>query len=265
MYVQILHAALSSSALAPLLAPVLPLWLTLVSCLLAAMLIGALWAAVPALLKACYGINEIVTTLMMSFLGVNLANVLIKLAFRDPGTSVPQTLTLAPGERLPKMLGTSVHLGVALALAVTLLIHFLMTRTALGLRLRIIGCSPRAAVHAGLAVRRLTVVAFGLSAALAGLAGAVEILGVWGTMRTDWNPAYGLLVIPLVFLARFNGITVIAFVFLFAVIAIGGETAARRTDLPNDFVLLLVGLLLIFMALMEWLSQRLRARKAVGL
>ena len=81
-----------------------------------------------------------------------------------------------------------------------------MTRTSLGLRLRILGANPRAALHAGLNPVRLTVIAFVLSGALIGLSGSVEILGVQGSFRADFNPAYGLLVIPLVFLARLNAI-----------------------------------------------------------
>ena len=86
----------------------------------------------------------------------------------------------------------------------------------------------------------LTVAVFALSAALIGLAGAVEILGVLGNVRADWNPAYGLAVIPLVFLARCNGFAAIVFVLLFSVLSIGGESAARRLGVPHYFTLVLV-------------------------
>lgn len=258
---QFLLAAVFAAAMAPPLAAALPVWLALLLTLVAAFAIGALWSALPALLKAGYGINEIVTTLMMSFLGVSLANVLVKLPFNDPATTVPQTATLAAADRLPRLFGTTVNLGIVIALAAILAVHWLMTRTAFGLKLRVVGANPRAAVHAGLPVARLTLAAFGLSAGLAGLAGGVEILGVWGNMRADWNPGYGLLVIPLVFLARFHGVAVIGFVFFFAVLSIGGETAARRADLPNYFNLFLVGLILVFMALTEWLGQRWQQRR----
>lgn len=258
---QFLLAAVFTAALAPELTAQLPRGLSLFLCMFLAMAVGALWSALPALLRANYGINEIITTLMTNFLGISLANLLIKLAFRDPGTTVPQTLTLAAEERLPKLFGTSIHLGLLIALVVLLLVQLLMTRSAFGLRLRIMGASPRAAIHAGLPVKRLTLAAFGLSAALAGLGGAVEILGIWGNVRADWNPAYGLLVIPLIFLARLNGLAVIFFIFFFAVISIGGETAARRADLPNYFLPLLMGLVLLFMALTEWLGQAWRRKR----
>ena len=87
---------------------------------------------------------------------------------------------------------------------------------------------------------RLTVAVFALSAALAGLAGAVEMLGVEGNVRADWNPAFSLTVVPLVFLARFNGFASIVFVFLFSVLSIGGESAARLLGVPNFFTLVVV-------------------------
>jgi simple sugar transport system permease protein len=215
---------------------------------------------VPAVLKARYGVNEIITTLMMSFLGIGLANVLVKIPFKDPQTTVPQTRTLAVEDRLPRLFDTTVHSGIILSVLVILLVHLVMTRTAFGLRLQVVGANPRAAVHAGLDVGKLTLATFALSAGLAGMAGASEILGVWGTIRADWNPAYGMLVIPLVFLARFHGVAVIGFVFVFAMLMIGGDSASRRLGVPTYFVLVLVALLLIFLALVEYLDQRRRQR-----
>ena len=215
----------------------------------------------PAILKARYGINEIITSLMMSFLGISFANVLVKLAFRDPATTVPQTVTLPVEERLARLFGSTINLGIVIAVLAVLLVHLMMTRTAFGLKLQVVGANPRAAIHAGLPVGRLTIATFALSAGFAGLAGAVEVVGVLGTIRADWNPAYGLLVVPLVFLARFHGPAVIAFVFCFAVLQIGGESAARRLGVPHFFVLVLVGLLLLFLAVVEYLDQRRRLRR----
>ncbi len=260
---QFLLGAVITAALAPVLIKLLPGWLTILACFAAAAAVGALWSMIPAFLKARYGINEIITTLMMTFLGVSLANVLIKIPFNDPSTSVPKTATLAVADRLPRLFGTTIHSGVVLALVAVLLVHLMMTRTAFGLKLQIVGTNPRTAVHAGLDVPRLTYATFALSAALAGLAGAVEILGVWGTVRADWNPAYGFLVIPLVFLARLHGVAVIGFVLFFAVLMIGGESASRLLGVPHFYVLALVALLLIFLALTELLDHRWRQRTKV--
>jgi ABC-type uncharacterized transport system permease subunit len=259
---QFLLAAVASAALAPVLGEVMPRAATLVVCLLVGGLVGTLWSLIPALLKARYGINEIITTLMMSFLGTSLANVLIKLVLRDPDTTVPQTRSLAVDERLPRLFGTTIHCGLVLAILAVILAHLMMTRTAFGLKLQVLGANRAAAVHAGLRVERLTIVAFALSAGLIGLAGAVEVLGVWGTVRADWNPAFGLLVVPLVFLARFNGYAVIGFTLFFSALMVGGESAARRVGVPQHYVLVLVALLLLFLALVEYLDQIRRKRSA---
>ena len=179
-------------------------------------------------------------------------------------TDVPQTPVLPVADRLPRLFGTTINSGILIAIAAVLLVHLLMTRTAFGLKLRVVGANPRAAAHAGLNVAKLTFATFALSAGLAGLAGAVEILGVYGTIRADWNPAYGLLVVPLVFLARFHAVGVIGFTLFFAVLMIGGESASRRVGVPQHFVLLLVGMLLLFLALVDFLDHR-RRRLMKGL
>jgi len=252
---QFLLAAVASAALAPVLGGILPRGPTLVVCMLVGTLVGALWSLVPALLKARYGVNEIITTLMMSFLGTSLANVLIKLVLRDLNTTVPQTRSLAVEDRLPRLFGTTIHCGLLLAIVAVILVHLMMTRTAFGLQLQVLGANRAAAVHAGLRVERLTIVVFAVSAGLIGLGGAVEVLGVWGTVRADWNPALGLLVVPLVFLARFNGYAVIGFTLFFSALMVGGESAARRVGVPQHYVLVLVALLLLFLALVEYLDQ----------
>ena len=257
---QFLLAAVITAALAPVLVGTLGRYPTIAVCLVVAFVVGAAWSLIPAFLKARFGVNEIITTLMMSFLGISFANVLIKIPFKDPATTVPQTRTLDVADRLPRLGDSSINSGIILAVIAVLLVHLLMTRTAFGLKLQIVGANPRAAVHAGLSVAKLTYATFALSAGFAGLAGAIDILGVWGNVRNDWNPAYGMLVIPIVFLARFNGVAVIGFVLFFAALQIGGESAARRVGVPTFYTLLLVALLLMFLALVEWLDHRWREK-----
>jgi ABC-type uncharacterized transport system permease subunit len=258
---QFLLAAVITSAAAPVLVGTLPDIIVLPLCMLLSVATGALWSVIPALLKARYGINEIITSMMMSFLGTSFANVLIKLLFWDPATTVPQTRTLPVEDRLPRLGDTTVHSGILVALAVIILVHLMMTRTAFGLKLQVVGANPAAAVHAGLNVSWLTIVTFAISAGLIGLGGSVDILGVFGTVRADWNPAYSFLVVPLVFLARFNGFAVIGFTFFFSALMIGGDSAARRVGVPTTFVLVLMALMLIFLAVVEYLDH-VRARKA---
>jgi general nucleoside transport system permease protein len=257
---QFLLGAVAAAALAPALIVTLPGWLTLALSFALAGFVGALWSVLPALLRAYQGVNEIITTLMMTFLGVSLAHVLVKLIFLDPATTVPQTRTLPVPDRLPRLFETTISSGLLWALAAVLLVHFIMTRTAFGLKLRTVGANPRAAAHFGLPVPQLTVIVFALSAGFAGLAGTSDVLGVNGNVRADWNPAYGLMVIPLVFLARFHGVGSIVLIFFYSALLIGSESAARRLGVPQDFTLVLVATLLVFLGLAEWLDHR--ARKA---
>lgn len=260
---QFLLAAVVVGASAPVLIGFMPGWLALTLCFVLAAAVGAAWSVLPALLKAYQGVNEIITTLMMTFLGVSFANVLVKLFFLDPATTVPQTRTLPVPDRLPRLLDTTISSGLLLGLVAVIGVHLVMTRTAFGLKLRLVGASPRTAVHVGLRVPRLTLGVFAISAALAGLGGAVDILGVHGNVRADWNPAYGLAVIPIVFLARFNGFASIAFVFLFSVLAIGAESASRRLGVPHFFTFVVVAILLIILALVEYLDGQRRQRIGV--
>jgi simple sugar transport system permease protein len=260
---QFLLGAVVAAALGPALIGVLPGWLTLLACALAAMAVAMVWSLLPALLRAYQGVNEIITTLMMSFLGVSLANVLVKLVFLDPGTTVPQTRTLPVEDRLPRLWDTTITSGLIFGLVTIVLVHLMMTRTGFGLKLRMVGANPRAAIHAGLNMPLLTIVVFALSSGLIGIAGAIDIVGIQGNVRADWNPAYGLAVIPMVFLARMNGFAAIGFVFLLAMLWIGGESAARRIGVPHTFTLVLVGVVLIMLAVAEWIDHRIRQRRRV--
>jgi ABC-type uncharacterized transport system permease subunit len=257
---QFLLGAAFAAGLAPSLVDSLGSTLTLIVVMAIAAAVGALWTVVPAVLRAWYGVNEIITTLMMSFIGIAFANILVKGPFRTDTGGVARTDTLPIDDRLPLLGDTQINAGIIIAVVAILAVHLLMTRTSLGLRLRVLGENPRAAEHAGLHTKRLTIVAFMASGGLIALGGAVEILGIWGSFRADFNPAFGLIVIPLVFLARLNAIGSAFFVAAFSIIQIGGESAARKSDVSSDILLALVGLILLFMAVTEWLRARRSAR-----
>ena len=255
---QFLLAAAIVAGTAPAILAALPVPIGWIVVLAIAMSVGAIWTLIPALLKARYGMNEIITTLMMAFIGIGAANLLVKGPFKGP-TTVPQTQTIPTNLLLPVLPGTRIHVGVIIALVAIVIIYIVLSRTSFGTRLDVLGANPRAAAHVGINVPRLIVIAFMASGAMIGLAAAVDILGIFGYMRADWNPAYGLKVIPLVFLARLNALAVFPFAAFFGVISIGGEYATRQAHLPSDFLLLLTGLILIFMVATQYFSDK-RAR-----
>lgn len=253
---QFLLAGAIVAGVAPLLQHHVPNTLNLIVMFLLAGVVGAAWTIVPAVLKARYELNEIITTLMMTFIGINLAQILVKGPFQDPATTTPQTRSLDFRALLPPIPGTRIHVGIFVAAFAALLVWFVLSRTSFGLRLQVLGASVRAARHMGLDVPRLIVGSFLVSGLFVGLAAAAEILGIWGYQRSDYNPAFGLWVVPLVFLARLHPLGVIPYVFLLSVVSIGGDYAAENANLTPRFTLLLVGLTLLFMALTEWLARR---------
>jgi general nucleoside transport system permease protein len=258
---QFLLGAALTAGLAPSLLEALGVWPMLLITMAVAALVGGAWTIIPAVLRGRYGVNEIITTLMMSFIGIGVANVLVKGPFKTGVGGVARTDVVPFDERFPLLFDTRIHFGFVIAVVAILAVHLLMTRSSLGLRLRVLGANPRAALHAGLHPAWLTVIAFTLSGALIGLSGSVEILGVQGSFRADFNPAYGLLVIPLVFLARLNAIGSLVLVIGFSVIQIGGESAAREADITSDVLFVLVGLMLLFMAVIEYV----RVRRGIGM
>jgi general nucleoside transport system permease protein len=252
---QFLLASAVIAGIGPELFGTIPDWLLFVLLFLIAAAVAAAWTVVPALLRAYYGVNEIITTLMMTFIGINLANILIKEQFQDIASNVPQTRAIPFTNLLPALPGTRIHAGAVVAGVGALVTWYVMSRTSFGLRLAVLGANARAAAHVGISVPRLIVLSFAVSGAFVGLAAASEILGIWGYVRADWNPAFGLLVVPLVFLARFNAIAVIPFVGFLALLTIGGDFATQEAGVSNEFTLLLVGLILLFMGVTELLGR----------
>jgi simple sugar transport system permease protein len=253
---QFLLAAAVLSGWGPSMVTHMPLWMAMALLFLVAAAVGAAWTIIPAGLKAAYETNEIITTLMMSFIGVGLANILVKGPFQDPSVNIPQTKVLPLDKMLPAIPSTRIHVGVLVALFAAVVAYYVLTRTAFGLRVQVLGANPRAARHVGVQVRKLIISSFLVSGALIGAAAAADILGVWGYARANWNPAYGDTVIPFVFLARLNPLAVIPFIAFFAVLSTGGDLAAQNANLPTDFLLVLVALILLFMTLIEFVGRR---------
>ena len=251
-----LYIATVVAGLGPSILPSWPTPLAYMVLFIVAGCAGALWTLIPAVLKAWYETNEIITTLMMSFIGIGLANVLVKGPFQDPTVNIPQTRTIPFNKMLPDVAGTRVHIGVLIALGAVVVVYYVLSRTSFGLRLQVLGANPRAARHVGINLRRVIVTSFLWSGFLIGLAAVVDILGLWAYVRSNWNPGYGDTVIPFVFLARLNPLAVVPFIAFYAVLSTGGDLAVQQANLPTDFLLVLVALILLFMTVIEYLGRR---------
>ncbi len=216
---------------------------------------GALWALVPGILRVRWGLNEIITTLMMNYVALNVTSWLVKGPVKDPAVVPPQTVLIPREMRLPDIPGTGVHIGLFVGLAAVLLVTILFRHTVLGFMLDVVGRNSQAAVHAGMPVNRLTLIALLASGAFAGLAGANDILGVKGLFQGNWNPGYGFAAFALVYLARLKGLWLIPFAFFLSFLSIGGEMMARPLGIPTYFVEMLEGLMLLCFAVATWFER----------
>lgn len=241
---------------APYLVNFLPPWLMLLACAGLGIIGGALWGVIPALLKVRYGLNEIITTIMMNYVALFLTSWLVKGPFKDTTVVPPQTPLIPQAYRLPALPFTRIHIGLLVGVIAVLLAFLLYRNTVVGFQLTVLGKNRKAAIHAGMAVNRLTILAFLVSAGMAGLAGANDVLGVKGMFQGEWNPGYGLTGFALVFLARVTGPLILPFAYFFALLHFGGEMMARTAQIPVFFVGILEGLMLLFLAVGVYIERR---------
>ena len=216
---------------------------------------GLLWALVPGILRVRWGLNEIITTLMMNYVALNVTSWLVKGPVKDPDVVPPQTRLIPREMRLPDIAGTGIHVGLLVGLVTILIVTILFRHTVIGFMLDVVGRNRLAALHAGMPVNRLTLVALLASGALAGLAGANDILGVKGLFQGNWNPGYGFAAFALVYLARLNSLWLIPFAYFLSFLAIGGEMMARPLGIPTYFVEMLEGLMLLCFAVATWFER----------
>ena len=245
---QFLIGALAAGVVAPGLSESLPNAAVLLLAALGGALGGLAWATIPAVLRVRFGLNEIITTLVMTSVAINLSAWLVKGPLKDPAVVPPQTRLLAKPERLPDIPGTDVHVGLIAGVVAVGVVAVLFGATVPGFRLWVLGQNPRAARHAGMDVGRLTAGALLASGALAGLAGANDVLGVRGLVQANWNPGYGFAGFALVYLARLRPLGVIPVAFFFSFLLLGGDLMSRAAEIPTQFVEVLEGLMLVFFA-----------------
>ena len=207
---------------------------------------GMAWAAIPALLKIRFNTNEILTSLMLVYVAHYLFDWLVRGPWRDPeGFNFPKSVNFAGWQLLPRW--GDVHLGALFALIVALVLAVVMARTLKGFELQVIGAAPRAGRFAGFSGPRSVLFCFLLSGALAGLAGASDVMGTSGQLQTPYSPNYGFVAIIVAFLGRLNPLGVIVAGLLLALSFIGGESVQVSLGISDKIAKVFQGILLFFL------------------
>jgi simple sugar transport system permease protein len=205
---------------------------------------GMALALVPAILKVRLSTNEILTSLMLVYIAELLLDYLVRGPWRDPrALNFPQSVAFDVW--VPVLVeGSRIHVGAALALVFALVGAFVLRGTLKGLEIRVLGQAPRAAAFAGFSPARTTLLVFALSGALAGLAGALEVVGTMGQLRPTISPGYGFAAIIVAFLGRLNPLGAVFAGLLLALSYLGGENAQIMMKIPLNATRVLQGLLL---------------------
>lgn len=223
----------------------LPLGLHLPLVLLAGMVGGALWAAVPAVLRARGWVNETITTLLLNYLAPLVVGYFVFGPWRAPELAFyPQTPEYPASARLPLLFGTRLHLGFFLGLFFLLAYAYLIHRSRWGLELRTVGGNAEAARRLGLPVERWILAALVIGGALAGLAGVAEVAAVHARLKLDISPGYGFMGFLVNWLAFANPVGILVMAFLIALIASSGFTLQITQRLPYAAVNVLMALIL---------------------
>jgi simple sugar transport system permease protein len=234
------------------------------SVVLAAMMLagagaGAVWIGLAGALRVLRGVNETISSLLLSYLAIALMNHLVEGPLRDPASlNKPSTLHIGEANMLGPLPGIDVHWGLGLGVIACLLLWVLMDHTVFGFSARIVGGNNRAARLSGLGVKRLVVVTCLLAGAAAGLAGMVEVAAVHGNANASLIAGYGYTGILVAFLARHSPLAIIPVAVLLGGISASGGLLQRTFQLPDATVNVLQGLLFVVLLASETFRGRLR-------
>lgn len=221
----------------------LPEWSLLPLSLLAGCLAGALWAGVPALLKAKLKVDETLTTLMLNYVAILYSEHLIYVGWRAPGYN-SGTEQFPAASWLPRITGR-VHWGLVFAVLLALVLWFAFKYSRWGFESKIIGENATAARYLGIDIARNVVVTLLISGALSGLAGATEVLGLARRLQQGLSVGYGYTAIIIAWMAQLNPIAVLFVAFLMATLLVGGDQIQIRMRLPASVGVVLQGMILI--------------------
>jgi general nucleoside transport system permease protein len=232
----------------------LPAPLAIAVLMLTSMVTGALLLMGPLALRLRFGVDEVVTTLLLNFIVLLFVGLMVEGPLKDPmAFGWPQSVSVDAALRLPRLIARSrLHIGLVVAIAAAVLVWIVQARTVFGAETRAAGLSPRAAMFSGIPLgRTLMTVAF-LSGGLAGLAGSIEVLGPTGYVTTTMSPGFGYAGIVVAMLAALHPAGVVAAAIFVATVFVGADAMSRATGVPSFIadVIMSVSLLAMLTALL---------------
>ena len=216
---------------------------------------GALWAGIPGWLKAKWDVNEIITTLLLTFVAIELASYMVRGPMQGGAGNFPVSALLPTAAQLPTLPGLDVHVGILLAVFVVGCVYVINNRTRLGFEVTFVGENPNAAEQAGMSTYKVYLFVFLLGGALAGFAGINEIAGVQNRLRPEFSPGYGFTAIPIALLGRNGAFRVLLAALFFALIFVGGSSMEVSFGVPAALVDVIQALIILFLITAEFIKR----------
>ncbi len=242
--------------------PGLPLIVHLPLSLIAGALAGAVWGGIPGILKATRGAHEVITTIMFNYVAFALTDFMVNGPMRSTG-SAPRTPDILESSMLPRIFGPpdKLHYGFVIALLAIAAYWFLTTKMPLGFKIRTVGANPDAARYAGISVPRTTVTTMCLSGGLCGLAGAIEVLGVYGYMPAAFTTGYGFDSIAIALLGQGHPFGIFLSALLFGAMNNGSSYMQFAAGVSNSIISVLQAFIVIFVGAPAMIRSLLSRRK----
>jgi simple sugar transport system permease protein len=210
---------------------------------------GMVWAAIPALLRTRFNTNEILSSLMLTYVALLILSYLVHGPWRDPaGYNFPETRLFGQAALLPILIeGTRVNLGCVFALVATGAVWLLLERSFVGFQIKVVGLGPGAAAYAGFREPKLVWLSFLAGGGLAGVAGIDEVAGPIGQLLPRISPGYGFAAIIVAFVGRLHPVGILLASILMSIVYLGGESAQVTLGLPLAVAGVFQGMLLFFL------------------
>ncbi len=218
---------------------------------------GMVWLLVPLGLRLRFGVDEVVTTLLLNFVAVLIVSMMIEGPMKDPmAFGWPQSEPVPSNAMLPRiMTGMRLHVGLLIAIALAVIIAYVQKRTVFGLESKAAGLNPAAAVFAGVPLAKTLIKVACISGGLAGLAGAIQVMGVKGYVTTDLSPGFGYSGIIVAMLANLNPIGAIFAALFAAAMFVGADGMSRAIGIPSFIADVTVALSLLTMLVALFFTQ----------
>jgi len=224
---------------------------------LTAVVVGGVWVGIAGYLRYARGVNETISSLLLTYIGIAIMNFFVEGMMRDASNpNKPSTKPIGDAYMVGKIPGTDVHWGFAVGVLLSIALYFLMTRTTFGFAARVTGGNFRAALAQGLPVGKLIVSCAMIAGGCAGLAGFFEVAAIQGRANASLAAGYGFTGILVSFLARHNPLVVVPIAILFGGLVASGGLIQRRMELPDATVLVLQGLIFVVLLTSETLYGR---------